>query len=52
MTHNEKELINMLHQAPDPAQAMMIATDILTRFAAGESEDSIAVSYGLNLSAT
>lgn len=52
MTHNERELINMFRQASDPAQAMMIATDILTRFAAGESKESIATSYGLNLSAT
>ena len=51
MTHNEKQLIEMLREAPDPARAMKTAADILSRCAAGESLESIAASYGLDLAA-
>ena len=51
MTHNEKRLIEMLREAPDSAKAMETAVDILTRCAAGESLESIAASYTLDLAA-
>ena len=51
MTHNETQLIEMLREAPDPTRAMETAVDILSRYAAGESLESIAASYGLDLAA-
>ena len=51
MTHNEIQLIKMLREAPDTARAMETAADILSRCAAGESLESIAASYGLDLAA-
>ena len=49
MTHNEKQLIDMLRESPNPTKAMETAVDILTRCAAGENLESIAASYGLEL---
>ena len=47
MTENEKELIRILREADDPAKAMAVAMDMLTRYVAGESLESIAESDGL-----
>ena len=41
----ERELLEI----KDPAKAIAIATDILSRCVAGESMESIAASYGLKL---
>lgn len=49
MTNNEKELIQIIREAPDPVKAMETSTSILARFAAGEDPQSIAASYGLEL---
>ncbi len=49
MTDNERELIRVIRESADPAQAMVMAMDIMLRFIAGEDEQSIAASYGIKL---
>lgn len=41
MTENEKRLLHMIEESDDPVKAMVIAFDILTRFAKGDSIDEI-----------
>lgn len=45
----ERELLEIIRESKDPAKAIIIATDILSRCVAGESMESIAASYGLKL---
>ena len=52
MTENEKELIRIIREAKDPAKMQEVVTDMLTRYVAGESIESIAASYGLVKTAT
>lgn len=52
MTENELELIRAIRESDDPAKAMETAMDMLSRFVAGESVESIAASYSLVQTAT
>jgi hypothetical protein len=36
MTENERELIKMIRNSPDPVKALMIATDVLVTFLKSE----------------
>lgn len=45
----ERELLEIIRESKDPAKAIIIDTDILSRCVAGESMESIAASYGLKL---
>lgn len=50
MTHNEKELIKLIQEAPDPAKAAQTMMDMMIRYIGGEDPKSIAASYGAKLS--
>jgi hypothetical protein len=52
MTENERELIRIVRESDDPAKALEVMMDMLTRCVAGESPESIAESYGLVKTAT
>ena len=49
MTHNEKELIKLIQEAPDPAKAAQTMMDMMIRYIGGEDLKSIANSYSLDL---
>ena len=45
----ERELLQIIQEAKDPGKAIDTAMDILSRYVASESMESIAASYGLKL---
>lgn len=47
LTKNELDLILTSKNSSDPAKALYIAIDILSRFLAGETQKSIMASYGI-----
>lgn len=47
MTGNEMEMIRIIRNSKDPAKALYIAIDILSRFLAGETQKSIIASYDI-----
>ena len=47
MTENEMEMIRIIRNSKDPAKALYIAIDILSRYLAGESPESIMSSSGI-----
>ena len=49
MTEYETKLIQSIRNAKDPAKAMVVALDMITRYAAGESLESISASYGITM---
>ena len=51
MTDIEMELIRIFREADDPVKALEVAMDMLTRYVAGESIESISTSYGLEQTA-
>lgn len=51
MTENEMEMIRIIRSSKDPAKAMEVALDMLSRCATGESMESIAASYGIMMTA-
>ena len=52
MTHNENELIKLIQEAPDPAKAAQTMMDMMIRYIGGEDLRNIALSYGMNITAT
>ena len=52
MTENEMELIRILREADDPVKALEVAMDVLTRYVAEKSIESISTSYGLEQTTT
>lgn len=49
MKDQEMSIIERIRSSPDPEKAMQIAVDIVSRVLAGESMESIAASYGVEL---
>lgn len=49
LTHNEREILRIIHESPDPEKTRKMLMDIFARSAAGESMESIAESYGVEL---
>lgn len=47
LTKNELDLILTIKNSSDPAKALYIAIDILSRYLAGESPESIMSSSGI-----
>lgn len=47
LTKNELDLILTIKNSSDPAKALCIAIDILSRFLAGETQKSIMDSYDI-----
>lgn len=48
LTRNDRELLRLILTSPNPAETVAVLLDIFQRRAAGESMESIAVSYGLD----
>lgn len=49
LTYSEREILRIIHESPDPEETREMLMDIFARSAVGESMDSIAESYGVEL---
>lgn len=49
LSPNEREILRIIHESPNPEKTREMLMDIFARSAAGESMDSIAESYGVEL---